>query len=158
MAVRTVYSRPSRRLRLGTIVLHGDDYLVCLQPRCDSVRLDVGTPRGFPFLPLKTVGRGQQVRRDFVVAEPESRQLIRLQLTTKPFHLVIHQFMAGPQRYVQAERAGDAAWTFSDVAGQDFRWVAELKPEFAQRVAADLSAEIARVGLAESELVRLSRD
>ncbi len=158
MAVRTVYSRPSRRLRLGTIVLHGDAYLVCLQPRCDSVRLDSGTPRGFPFLPLQTVDREKEVGRDFVVAEPESRKLIRLQLRMKPFHLVIHEFMPGPQRHVQAESAGDGAWTFSDAAGQEFRWVAELKPEFAQRVAADFAAEIARVGLAESELMRLSRD
>lgn len=157
MAVRTVYSRPRRILRLGTIVLRDDRYLVCLQPRCDSVRLKPGVPRSFPFLPLKVVGRDDSAPHEFVVQRPDDQELLRLQLSTKPYTLVTVDFICGPNRYVEAAEAGPDAWELKDANDDTLCWVAELKPEFAQRVAVNLAAEIARVGLAESELVRLSR-
>ena len=155
MAVRTIYTRPPRLLRLGTIVLHADEYLVCLQPVCDSIRLDPGVPRGFPFLPLM-VADTDDPRHDFVVQSPEDDGLVRLRLQAKPQHLISFSFLCGPTRTVEA-RNSRGRWIFSDMRPRQFRWVAELKPEFAQRVAVNLAAEIARVGLTESELVRLSQ-
>lgn len=155
MAVRTIYTRPPRLLRLGTIVLHADTYLVCLQPVCDSIRLDPGVPRGFPFLPLM-VADSDGARHDFVVQNPDHDELLRLRLQPKPQHLVSFLFLCGPSRTVEA-RKSRGTWIFSDKRPRHFRWVAELKPEFAQRVAVNLAGEIARVGLAESELVRLSQ-
>jgi len=156
-AVRTVYSRPRRILRLGTIVLRDDRYLVCLQPRCDSVRLKPGVARGYPFLPLKVVDRDEAAPHEFVVQRPDDHELLRLQLSIKPYTLVTYDFLGGPHRYVEATEAGPNAWELKDASDNPLRWVAELKPEFAQRVAVNLAAEIARVGLAESELVRLSK-
>ena len=155
MAVRTIYTRPPRVLRLGTIVLHADEYLVCLQPVCDSIRLDPGVPRGFPFLPL-IVADGDGARHDFVIQNPETDGLLRLRLQPKPQHLVSFFFLCGANRTVEARKLR-GRWVFSDKRPRHFHWVAELKPEFAQRVAVNLASEIARVGLAESELVRLSQ-
>jgi hypothetical protein len=158
MAVRTVYASPKRVLRLGVIVRHDGGYLICLQPRCDSVRLKVGEPRGFPFLPLKVVQGPEPKPHEFVVQDPDDRSLVRLHIQAKPFNLLVRQFLCNDNRYVEAASAGPGNWEFTDADAASFRWVAELKPEFAQRVAVNLAAGIARVGLAESELVRLSQD
>jgi hypothetical protein len=156
LAVRTVYTQPPRRLRLGTIVFYDNAYFMCVQPRCDSVRIPPGEPRGFPFLPLKVVAAAPDVARHFVVHDPASGKLISLRITTKPYALSMHDFQGGDHRFVEA-KLSKGEWIFKSIKGRRFRWVAELKPEFAQRVAADLAANAARVGLAEAELIRLSR-
>jgi hypothetical protein len=155
MATRTVYRRPPRVLRLGTVVLSGDGFMVCVQPRCDSVRLDLNTPRAFPFLPLE-IAEGAADGHQFVVEHPADNALTRVRVQGKPFAIRTFRFKADQSRSVQA-RWVKGYWSFYTTGNRRFRWVADLKPEFAQRVAVDLGAELARVGLAESELVRLSQ-
>jgi hypothetical protein len=154
MAVRTLYRRPRRVLRLGTIVLHRKQFLICVQPRCDSVRLTPEEARAFLFLPL-LVADADKALHTLVVKNPESEGLIRLQPQKKPFLLQSHAFLGGTSRTVDARQVG-GRWAFYNTSRHRFLWVADLKPEFSQRVAVDLAAEIARVGLSESELVRLS--
>jgi Response receiver domain len=157
LAIRTVYTRPTRRLRLGTIVWHEDAYLVCVQPRCDSVRIPEGEARGFPFLPLKVVDAKPDTPRDFVIRDAHSEDLISLKLTTKPYALFIYPFLGGDHLFVEAKRRSDDRWHFEGADDRMFSWVAELKPEFAHRVAVELANDAMRVGLAEAELIRLSR-
>lgn len=154
MAVRTLYGRPRRVLRLGSIVSHRERFLICVQPRCDSVRLPLAETRTFLFLPLLVV-EADDARHTFVVKSPDSGDLIRLQPQTKPFLLQGHAFLSGTNRTVDARQVRGRL-AFYNTSRHRFLWVADLKPEFAQRVAVDLAAEIARVGLSESELVRLS--
>jgi hypothetical protein len=157
MAVSTMYSRPKRVLRLGTVVRYEGQYMVCVQPRCDSVRLGQAERRQFPFLPFQAaVQRDSQY--EVVVACPDPvGGLVRLRLRTKPYLLTSFEFEGGPCGNVEA-CAGGEMWEFHDVSNRAFTWVAELKPEFAQRVAVNLAAELARVGLSESEQLRLSQD
>ena len=159
MAVRTVYSIPRRVLRLGTIVRYDGEYLVCVQPRCDSVRLKPNQPRHFPFLPFGLASE-RDSQYDMVVECPSPETgLVRLRLKIKPYRLVAFSFEAEDGGKVGARPAcGDTTWAFYDASGAGFTWVADLKPEFAQRVAVNLAAEIARVGLSESEQLRLSQD
>lgn len=153
MAVRTRYTRPRRILSLGTIVFGENAFLLCVQPRCDSVRLGLEEVRGYPFLPLtKAVGAAYT----FTVPDPDSGHLVRLHLKPKPLHLRIIDFKSGPRRCVEA-KSKNGKWAFHNQRNRRFEWVAELKPEFAQRVAVELGGQLARVGLDESELVRLSR-
>jgi hypothetical protein len=158
MAVRTVYATPKRLLCLGTIVRHADQYLVCVQPRCDSVRLERGNPRRFPFLPFEiTPTRDSQYETVVECPEPGTG-LIRLHLRFKPYSLVAFAFEAADTGKVEAMPCDDTTWAFHDASEAVFTWVAELKPEFAQRVAVNLASEIARVGLSESEQLRLSKE
>ena len=64
MASRTVYDAPPPRLWLGTLIARlprrcddGAEQLVCLRPRCDSVRLNGRT--SFGFLPLVEPSKSQ---------------------------------------------------------------------------------------------------
>jgi hypothetical protein len=152
MAVRTVYSRPHRVLRLGTIVFRGDEFLLCVQPLCDSVRLNVGEIRGYPFLRLTVI---DGARYKFVVEHPEGGHLVRLDLDAKPRNLRMIEFTAAEGHCIEAKKKR-GKWAFS-TANRRFLWVADLKPEFAQGVAVELGGQLARVGLTESELARLSR-
>ena len=155
MATRTLYSRPARVLQLGTVVLFKKDFLVCVQPRCDSVRIDPAEPRSFPFLPFE-VADANEPEHGFVVEHPDNAGLIRLRLRSEPFSLRTFTFPADDSRSVRA-REVKGRWNFYATGQRRFQWVADLKPEFSQRVAVDLAAEIARVGLNESELVRFSK-
>jgi hypothetical protein len=155
MATRTLYRRPARVLQLGTVVLSKDEFLVCVQPRCDSLRIDPAEPRSFPFLPLD-IADAHNAEHGLVVEHPDESGLVRLRLRSKPFALRTYTFAADESRSVRA-REIKGRWNFYATGQRRFRWVADLKPEFSQRVAVDLAAEIARVGLDESELVRLSK-
>jgi hypothetical protein len=155
MATRTLYRRPARVLQLGTVVLFKGKFLVCIQPRCDSVRIDPADPRSFPFLPFD-VADDDKTEHGFVVEHPDGSSLVRLRLRSKPFEIRTFRFAADDSRSVRA-REIKGRWSFYATGRRRFEWVADLKPDFSQRVAVDLAAEIARVGLNESELVRLSK-
>jgi hypothetical protein len=155
MATRTLYTRPARILQLGTVVLFRGDFMVCVQPRCDSVRIDPAEPRSFPFLPFE-VADSEDSEHGFVVEDPVGARLVRLRLRSKPFAIRTFTFSADDSRSVRA-REVKGRWNFYATGSRRFQWVADLKPEFSQRVAVDLAAELARVGLTESELVRLSK-
>jgi len=155
MATRTLYSRPARVLQLGTVVLFRGDFMVCVQPRCDSIRIDPDEPRSFPFLPFD-VADPTEGEHGLVVERPDGSALVRLRLRSKPFAITTFTFSADSTGGVRARKV-KGLWNFYATGRRRFEWVADLKPEFSQRVAVDLAAELARVGLNESELVRLSR-
>jgi len=156
MAVRTLYSLPHRVLRLGTVVLREGEFMLCVQPRCDSVRIPVGEIRAFPFLPLVVVAEGDLEKHQFVMPDPRTGELVRLKLLSKPLDLIVGRFRAGADQCVEAvDQRG--RWFVKNSQGHPYAWVAELKAEFAQRVAVDLGNQLARVGLTESELVRASQ-
>ncbi len=50
----------------------------------------------------------------------------------------------------------DRRWTFKDVIGREYRWVGELKAEFAQSVAQAIAERMSRMPLNKSEWLRLS--
>lgn len=152
MLLRTIYSRPARRLQLGVIVRTGDAYRICVQPVCDSVRLT--ERRSFPFLSLSTADADS--RTNFVVRGDGPDQWIRLLLGSNPRDLVIVEFGAGPNGVVEATEK-DGAYIFTDASGGIHSWVGELKPELSQKVAVDLAQQFAQVAVDEAELLRLSR-
>ena len=82
------------RLTLGTIVeeiteeSESNTYLLCLQPRCDSVRLQ-GQPRRYPFLPYERLAHDE---KNFNLIVHENDEFVRLRLLNKPFHFRIETF------------------------------------------------------------------
>ena len=71
-SLRSQYDAPPPVLKLGSIVAHKRSgnpvYLLCIQPLCDSVRLD--RSRKFPFLKLKERDRNTS-RFDLVIYDRE---------------------------------------------------------------------------------------
>jgi len=152
MTTKTRYGHGAPALTLGTVVRAEDDrYWLCLQPACDSVRLDGLVP--FPFAPLRTVdGIGEC---DLVVPFGEIARRFRLPNRIRDIRLF--GFTAGETGRVLgvSPSADDTRWFFSGPDGQ-FEFLAELRDPAAQRVVQDLAGRMSRVGLDEPEWVRRS--
>jgi hypothetical protein len=154
MSVRSRYGSPPPRLSLGTIICETkgetSQYLLCVQPRCDSVRL-IGK-RAFPFLPLKETPDGAcQLLID------DRGKLVRLRLKDSPCEARMIRFAptTSKEREVLARLVGtDRVFKVSGTKTR-YRWVADLKPDHAQRIANNYAHKISRVGLTESEWMRL---
>jgi hypothetical protein len=153
MMLRTVYRKPRRELRLGTVIYRYGKFAICVQPVCDSVRLQADADTAFPFLSLEIQESG---RTDLMVPHPlRQNEWVRLKLGGKPQNMRMITFRAGVAGVVPAYKDG-SSYRFNAIGGR-YRWVADLKPEFAQRLAHEVGQQFSRVGLDEPELLRLTR-
>ena len=162
-------------------------YFLCLMPLCDSVRLK-HTKVIFPFWKLSQIqsvseaaessgrassGRGSS--HGLIVSEQDGttkRLCLKGKIKDK---MSMWQFMADDvvrfdkegssffitecprgSAAVSARQQNPAATTMS--TPKKFEWVAELKPLHAQRMAEYVSRQFSRVGVAESEWLRLQVD
>lgn len=145
MSQRTQYG-DSRHLTAGTIIREiegGKRYLLCLQPACDSVRLKNEATFIFCILEKANSEKATHVVRDGngvadLIYKPKVENCITLKF--KP-----------SKGLVVAKKL-----EFSDCRdGQVYQWIAQLKPKHAQRDVERFVREISRVGLTESEWLRL---
>lgn len=151
MMVRTRYARPLRRLTLGTLVRDSQgEFLLCVQPVCDSVR--IGKERAFPFL---VAGRPKSGKGPDVVVRQQDGKLIKLIVPREPFaqRLIICKGTRG----VCLAREVDEDLVF-ETDSTPLTWIADLKESYAQRFAARLATNLSRVGLDEHEIMRLNRE
>ena len=150
--VRTYYEKKKPKLTFGTILQKNRDksYWLCMQPRCDSVRID--TNRDFPFLPLQSRTPSEKFR--LIIANDTGH--VRLAINDKPYHLSIINFTSRPDDHgkIIAKHEGKNYY-FTSTNRVKFKWVGELKPEHAQRIGNEFAANLSRVGLDESEWLRL---
>ena len=155
MVLRTIYAHPERVLQLGTVILSfAGEYLICVQPVCDSVRLR-GDGRTFPFLKLSVSNSGEKAH--LIVPGVEEGTWKHLFILTNPRDIVMMHFVPKEgQDMVIAAELGEA-YIFEDSSGERFVWVCQLKSEFAQKVAVDLASEFSQVAVDEAEVLRLSR-
>lgn len=147
MVSRYEGSKPPR-LNLGTILLTSEgEYLVCIQPVCDCVRLSEA--RRFAFLMAKKNNSSPNL----IIREKEKS--LRLKAESKVASLVQHSFSpTGSGDVVYAELAGNGELNFRSADAKNFLWKGQLKFAQAQRLAQQFSANLARVGLDESEWLR----
>lgn len=133
-------------LSLGTIVKDStNQYFVCIQQRCDSVRL-TGVRR-FLFLPLQEKGKNP------ILVNPN------LKLGTSKASYAIKTIKFAPiegQTTINALKE-DKRFIFKSVYGEIFEWITDLKDLQAQRIANNYTAELSRVGLDESEWLRIGK-
>lgn len=158
---RTQYGE-DRKLSFGTVVRHKNkeedawEYSVCLMPICDSQRLRKSWD--FPFWRLKPDAKSAIVgkRSGVVIIDPELNTQCLTAGGKIRAMLWLQEFAPGPSGTVVATRNSDK---FRFEAGaMIIEWVAELKPLHAQRIAAYMGSEVSRVGLVESEWLRLFCD
>jgi hypothetical protein len=137
------------------------DYLLCVQPRCDSVRLSSDT--AFPFQTAFTATSGFHL----VLNDGTDPQTL-IHINTKPRDAVMIRF--SPDAKSQTVRAvpkpgtaGTASidplnqqnrFVFTDIRGRQYLWLADIKDLKAQRDASELAAQLHRVGIDELEWLR----
>jgi hypothetical protein len=124
-------------------------YLVCVQPRCDSVRLK--SPTSFPF----QIATFDETTFNLVVNE-ESVGQRTLRVTYKPRDVVMRKFIPDPSsEMIRATKDPSGQFIFEDKTGISFAWVGDIKDLKAQRDASELAVSVHRVGLEDFEWLRL---
>ncbi len=144
MSQRTYYD-DQRFLTLGTIIREkaGENrYLLCLQPTCDSIRLKNQTT--FVFCSMEEAGNEKATH---VVSDGSDFT----DLIYKPKIEKCATLAFKPSR----GRIAATELEFIDADGQSYQWIAQLKPKHAQGAAEQFARELSRVGLTESEWLRL---
>lgn len=144
------------RLTLGTILQlrdsDGDRFFLCLQPRCDSVRLEKDKVWNFPFLVLeKASSKLNIVAKCFDKEDkPTDKKLF---YEPKPRNQVVFGFTSITEDAIEASEQG-GKFIFQDKENNKFFWIADLKDSMAQKIADELSARVGSVGLDEYEWLR----
>ncbi len=140
-------------LSLGTVVRSDTQYMFCIQQRCDSVRIPIGEQRKFLFLPMEP-----KDKRIDVVFKNGSQDYVGLSASCNECHaLEIIKFSPLDDcEVIQAQKGEDELYYF--LGGEDgqtkFQWILDLKEAHAQKIANCFAANLARVGLDESEWLR----
>lgn len=154
---RTVYDA-KRILKSGTVVCRVSDktFYLCLMPPCDCIRLK-NELTSFPFWKLSPVEKNHDGRSHGIAILDSNGQSLELCLKGKiRKQMKFWDFL--PDGVVAFCPEGER-FLLSTADGQDhFEWIAELKPLHAQRMAEYISRQFSRVGLSESEWLRLQVD
>ena len=151
--LKSYYSDISPKLALGSILSSSNNgdvrYWLCLQPRCDSVRLQ-GKQRGFPLLPLLETGKGIKL---ILPIEKDEYKIFTVSL--RPHMCKVIEFVpTNEDDEIEAIKIEKDTFIFLDNLNSKYKWIAELKFEFAQRIANKFATEISRVGTDNSEFLR----
>jgi hypothetical protein len=151
MMVRTRYARPPRRLTLGTLVRNSEgEYLLCVQPVCDSIR--IGQERAFPFLLARKPRSG--TGPDVVVRGRDGKP-IKLTIPREPYALRLITCKGTGGVCLARQMKSELVF---DTDSNPLVWIADLKEIYAQRFAERLATNFARLGLDEHEIMRLNRE
>ena len=155
---RTQYLAVSQRLKFGTVIKHRKnatndswEYSVCLMPICDSRnRSKSSGGMTFPFWRLNRDLNKNNIAA-FVVEDTHST--IRLSVGGK---IRDKLWLSNVKLDNGWARTTPEALGFEDIDKiNEIHWVAQLKPLHAQRIALHVGSEASRVGVTESEWLRL---
>ena len=161
LCLKTHYPSGPPRLSIGSILSTQEDdedrYFLCLQPKCDSVRLSRSS--GFPLIPLipledvEVNNQGTSLR---LVLETSKDQWRNFGIKPKPSELSIRCFKPSsyPPGEVVATGRQDGGFFFEDEEGKQYRWMAEMKDEHALGIAGEVASALARPGPNDTEWLR----
>ena len=157
---RTIYG-DTRILKSGTIVrkVGSESRYVCLMPTCDCIRLEQEVVE-FPFWELTPVAPSHRGHaHGAIISDERGRSktvCVKGKIRKK---MCFWKFRANNE--VEFELVNGKYLLTEDTDSEPkttFEWVAELKPLHAQRMAEYVSRQFSRVGVAESEWLRLQVD
>lgn len=146
------------KLTLGTLVKRvaendAGELLLCVQPRCDSIRLTERT--AFPFQSIKIEGN---VFNLVVPAANGAGQEVWVNLKPRDARMIEFD-PAQPARMIlgtRDEMLDD--FIFTDSEGTRYAWVGDINPMKAQRWVVELGARVQAVGMEEFEWLRLASE
>ena len=152
------FDPPDKKLWLGTAVRRCgysdcEELLLCMRPRCDSVRM---TEKGsFLFLPL--VDPRQKTFQLVVRSSSNGPEYCQVTVDTDMSRWKMIKFEPDPTaKAVVARKNGSAGYVFTDVGCNRYEWIGELKAEVAHSIGQALASKLSRIALDKSEWLRRS--
>ena len=159
--LKTRYPGRPPKLSIGTLLSTQDgdknQYFLCLQPKCDSVRLSgwSGFPL-IPLIPLYDVAVGNEGTSLRLVLDTGKDEWQDFGIRLKPSELTVRCFKPDsdlPGEVVATEDDGEGFF-FEDSDGTKYRWMSEMKDEHALGVAGEVASALARPGPNDAEWLR----
>ncbi|GAH87763.1 unnamed protein product, partial [marine sediment metagenome] len=122
-SIRTYYGQLSPKLTLGTIIKKilkdENEYLVCIQPRCDCIRIK-DPNRSFPFLPFKII---EKQNKKFEMVVKREKQYVRLLRINTPYALKMVTFNHDGKNLIAANKKDDKGkYYFQDTKKIEYEW------------------------------------
>ena len=137
------------KLDFGSIIVGEDDeYLVCIQPSCDALRLGGSTQ--FIFASLS---KDRSVF-DVVVRDLEDQEIC-LKLNSKASMIRTFTFDPDETTGTVLSSTDNGERTFTSTSRVKFTWMCDLRTSFAQRFVHRIASTLSRIGLEEFEWQRL---
>lgn len=134
-------------LSLGTIIFRKDILYLCLQPPCDSIRLNGKT--NFLFIELY---KGGNKEADLLIKIEENTYKPFLVKNPKPKIVTICFDPLETDRIVAFQKRKELC--FKAANRNIYKWIAELRHEKAQAIAHNIGWNTSRIGFEEFELLR----
>ncbi|MFV0930288.1 response regulator receiver domain [Pseudomonas jessenii] len=126
------------------------EYILCLQPKCDAVRLDaLPAPRGFSFVEMAECSVGYEI------VLPIDSTYKTFNLPYKDLIIRTIRFAASTGRSVVAAEKINEQWHFTDCNGKKWKWIAELREQNSLSLVNKIMSALTRVGLNQPEWLRL---
>lgn len=144
---------PLPTIKQGSILQKDKNYYVCMQPLCDSVRINAHT--NFIFLKIEHIDDGKKFTH---VLTDKKGQFIKFFI--KPGSKDIHIFKLIPDKQTNTVKVVNEAGKYlvqhlqEDEKTSSLIWLGELKANIAQSIANKLAEQISRVGLDTNEWLR----
>ena len=139
-------------MKQGTIIKDGSKFYVCIQPLCDSVRLNENT--NFTFLRISKVRAGKPFSH--VVRGNGGSEHLRLCIQPSSKRLNVFNFApCGDTKVIKASLDQHKLIFNEVVSGRNFEWCGEFKQAVAQEIVNSVSASLARVGFDSFEWLRM---
>ena len=146
------------RLKLGIVVKDKDGYfMICIQPLCDSVRINHGESTEYPFLMLTTQNVTDKKGLDLCVPPQDGvSPALWLGISPIPKNIITRPFKSksDSEAYVEGIPSGNSS-IFKAENGEELEWIAQIKIGKAQRIVSQLAAKIHTLGIEEFEWMRL---
>lgn len=142
------------KMSLGTLIkeLSTDGsnakYFVCIQAKCDSVRLK--KERKFLFLPLT---KSASSKFQIVVSEDS---YTKLQIIKDTYELKTIKFKPIDEGDSILAEKQESNFVFKSTYNEQYIWICDLKDLHSQRISSNYAYQLSRIGLDESEWLRRS--
>ncbi len=154
MCFRQVLDPQQNQLSMGTVIQsENKEFLLCITPKCDSVRLTEKT--SFLFLPLSD----PKQRVIQVVLPTGENKYRRMSIAMNPSDWCMMDFEPDSKKKCVLASLDESrdSFIFTDEGNQKYRWIGELKPELSQSIAQKIAERMSRAPLNKSEWLRRSK-
>jgi hypothetical protein len=140
------------KLGFGTIIRdNSKNYWLCMQPKCDCVRIN--RPTKFFFLQLRVADKNEK----FDLVMKSSKEYLKLIVVQKIVKAKQFEFANSLDTdVVLALKNDNEDFYVEDTSQNKYTWCGELKTEYAQRISNNFAAQLSRVGMEEYEWLRRS--
>lgn len=142
--LQTEYEKKNIYLTLGVVIQEKTSnlYFLCLQPRCDSTRLENATE--FIFVELQST---RDDKFDLILPSGEKFIIAYGRKNRKTILFQAKHDVISPTKLMY----------FNDINKKKYKYIATLKKTQAQKISNEYGSSLSRVGLNESEFLRRNR-